>query len=304
MTKVTPNGNASQHSFQIKYDGVALKDGRMQVRDLAPALMSLVSLLEKGNGVSGTEQSNVEVLIKSDFEKGCFIVTFDLIVASAIQMFNNVSLQDAKNVIEMIFGKAGLFDIVKKAKGKPVEVVSQTKESVTLKVEGMDSFEATVKVVKLYENKEVRQAASALLKPLESDGMDYFEVKSEGKKLTQVKTKELGYFAPLPEPDVKESAITSEYEAFLVVISQSFDDGKWRFQDGDAKYFAEITDADWAFKIAHREIAILKGDALRAIVRRTQTLNPKTQDQTTTYQIVKVLERIEPPKQRSLLSPQ
>jgi len=57
------NMSATAH-FSIKYDGPALASHQMDVRELAPALMALASLLEEANREIYPEGSEVRVQVK------------------------------------------------------------------------------------------------------------------------------------------------------------------------------------------------------------------------------------------------
>lgn len=68
----------SRTNFYVYYDGPALAEGLMDVRDLAPALLALGSAFEECNRVVNGERATLAVNIRSGFEKGSFGVHVDV----------------------------------------------------------------------------------------------------------------------------------------------------------------------------------------------------------------------------------
>ena len=64
--------------FQVTYGGAVLAKHAMDVRDLAPALLSLGALIREANNEINGGRSKVNLLVHSDFKHGCFNINFEL----------------------------------------------------------------------------------------------------------------------------------------------------------------------------------------------------------------------------------
>ncbi|MBC2728608.1 hypothetical protein [Desulfosporosinus sp.] len=69
----------STYELTIAYDGSALQDGTMDVRELAPALLAFGNLLEEANKELNGSNSKMQFLVKTDFKAGSFHVDFEII---------------------------------------------------------------------------------------------------------------------------------------------------------------------------------------------------------------------------------
>lgn len=68
----------SRATFTIAYDGPALRDHAMDVRDLAPAMMGLGQLFDAANTALNGDGTRVRVQVKAT-EPGCFQINFEVI---------------------------------------------------------------------------------------------------------------------------------------------------------------------------------------------------------------------------------
>ena len=95
----------SKASFQVYFHGPAVEFGRMDVRDLAPALLAIGSLLEETNRVLNGQRAHISVKVKKDFEEGSFGISFDVVQDLANQllaMFSSDSVDGALNLLEIL----------------------------------------------------------------------------------------------------------------------------------------------------------------------------------------------------------
>jgi hypothetical protein len=69
----------SEAVFKLSYDGDALRDGEMDVADLAPALLGIGQMLQAAGHVIDGDTAEVRVRVKST-KDACFEVWLSLIV--------------------------------------------------------------------------------------------------------------------------------------------------------------------------------------------------------------------------------
>jgi hypothetical protein len=95
----------SAASSTIAYDGPAVRDGVMDVRDLAPALLDLGALCERANTLLNGDRTTLSVRVRSDFKAGSFHINLELIQAFVDQIKGFIfggTVASAKHIAELI----------------------------------------------------------------------------------------------------------------------------------------------------------------------------------------------------------
>lgn len=105
----------SQESIEAVYDGEAVRSGVMDVKDLAPALLAFSGLLQEANRVLNGERAKVAVKIRSEFRRGSFEVSLQ-VIQSIVEQAKSVLLGDdlktARSLLELLFGTYGVFPTI------------------------------------------------------------------------------------------------------------------------------------------------------------------------------------------------
>lgn len=297
--------------FRIVYDGPALDTHEMDVRDLAPALLSLSDVLEEaGRSVYGKER-RMSVKVNASFKAGSFGV--DLIAQSTsltnqiIDAFSGNNASAACNIISLIgFGYLtskqtckGLVQLIKWLGPKKINRIEpmfdgRTKIFIDDESEIFDS-----QVIDLYKNKKIRRALeNVITKPLERDGIDSFAVTIDnGKSFVEVSKSESSFF----KADRAEETIISESitERAIQPLDISFREGhKWQFSDGASPFQASVSDEKFLKAIDEQSVTFAKGDLLLVDLKITQYLAEKGIK--TSYEIVTVKKIINPQRQIDL----
>jgi len=270
--------------FTLKYDGPALENHEMDVKDLAPALLSLGELLEEANRVFNGDKIKLAVKIKAT-QEGSVDVLLSVaqdILGQAVSLFSGTSISSIVNAygILQIIGIAnskdgGLFGLIKWTKGRNIKSIIRL-ESGDLKLELDKNGEVQVyneNSVKLFGLYEVRRKTEALIKtPLLKEGVDKVGFYISDTEKQEIKKDEAEYFSA---PEIQEEIIDDrEIEINLQIVNISFqEDGKWKFNDGNTTFFAEITDKDFLGKVQQNQAFFAKDDILTVILKRKQLLS-------------------------------
>jgi hypothetical protein len=311
----------SRAQFTLAYDGPSLRNGTMDVNELAPALLATADMVRQANHQLNGDAYTISIKVRSDFKKGSFevgLIVDQNLLEHAKSLLFPTSLVGAGSLVTFLFGtdvgKKGLagvagsvLDLWKKLKGeKPKTTIEDANKGVTIIITG-DNNEITVDsaVAKLYNENTIRSSVARTLKPLTSEGVDSLEIKRGKKTVNAVTRMDLPPMLDLagdstamallsgPEEPSPRSGIR---ETWLRVTRANFEKGKWGFSDGTANFSADIEDEDFKRKLDAGEVGFFKGDILFVVLATTQAVS-RGDAFRTTYTIQKVIEHRHAPRQ-------
>lgn len=291
--------DAMSEKFHVVYDGKALEEHLMDVRDLAPAMMAISDLLTHANKEINGDKLEIQLNVKANFKTGCFGIEFvehlswvnqikDLLVGP-----NATALANASGILGLVgfFGGAtvGVIQIYKKLKGKPPVKIEEAFDSAKVFYSETEYLEVDKRALRLYRSKVIASDIEKMLEPLSKDGIDSFyvvkEMLDENVELF-IDKKEVEYFKFQDIDDHLSESIT---ETFLQIESISFKEkNKWRFNNGGSTINASISDEAFLQKIDSGLLRFGKGDLLKVKLKTIQFLaHTKLK---TEFEVVEVIE--------------
>ncbi|MQV12174.1 hypothetical protein GHL01_00245 [Sinorhizobium meliloti] len=293
----------SKARLTIAYDGDAVRDGSMDVRDLAPALLAMGQLFDAANRtLNGPDAPKITVNVVAT-APGSFEIGIDIIQSlyeQAKLFLNGETVTAAINLKELIFaGSAGLIYLLHVLRGRrPDRVEKLSDDTVRITINGQ-STDVPMKLLRLYQDLAVRKALEGVIyEPLKKEGINEFKVLEAKRVVGVVDKSEAAYFVA-PEPDGKVLLDDTRKAAFSIVSLAFKEDNKWRLHDGNSQISAIIEDKDFLYKVDHQQISFTKGDVLVCQVRVTQTQT--SGGLKTEYAVIKVEEHVRSPQQMDLL---
>jgi hypothetical protein len=296
---------------RIAYDGPVLRDGTMDVRELAPALLSVGELLQGANRVLNGDRASLAVKVRSDFKSGSFDVDLVLLVNMAQHFALAVwpTIYSAKQLAEWVGFTTGtqlsVFGLLKLLRGRKAQKTTRLGNGdieLTLKVEG-DNNSVSVHVVPspVYEiasDPSCRQAVEGVVKPLHAEGIDVFETKQGDKTIERVSKDDLPAFS-VPAQPTEDLGPPQKQTLVLAVIKPSFvEDLTWTFSDGATRFDATVKDRTFLSRVSAGE-DFRVGDYLRVRLETHQSMTAGTLR--TKREVVEVVEAMKAPRQMNML---
>lgn len=294
--------------FRIVYDGPALENHEMDIRDLAPALIALSDVFEEAAKTLYGKKATVTVKVNASFKAGSFGI--DLLASSpswikqTIEFFSGDPVSATLNIITLLGlskvagtqATKGLLDLIKWIGPRKVKSIHKLpNRNVKIFIDDEEQvFEEDV--VELYKNYKLRESLQEVIaRPLEREGIDSFAATlDEGKTFVTVSKHEAEFF--YIERPVDSILSENTTEKALQVINVSFSEGnKWRFSDGSASFLAEITDKHFLQDVNSMKLNFSKGDMLLADLKVTQYMSGDAIK--TSYEVTKVKKQINPQRQ-------
>lgn len=296
----------SKATIRVAYDGPALHDGSMDVRDLAPALLAVGRLCEEANRVLNDDRAKIAVKVRAEFTKGSFEILLDLTqnyyqTARSFLIGDDVTAAaNLAGFLGLISGTGmGLLKIIRLLSGKRIKKAVTLQDGATELIfdDGEEPLIVDARVLALFRDLAVRRAAADVVKPLEREGIDTFEARQDGVVSQRITKADLPAFVP-PEEQAEPILQDRRRIAYSIVSLAFKDDNKWRLYDGQNTISATITDAEFLQRVNESSIAFSKGDVLICEVNVVQTR--KSDTLRTDYEIVRVIEHRSAAKQLPL----
>jgi hypothetical protein len=280
----------AETTFGVKYKGQALADGRMPVRDLAPALLALGELFREASKELYPELPTPSLDVKAN-EKGSFDI--QMVLAADGRWEQVVNMLSAKgptaltNLLGLVIdgtilgtGLIKMIQVIGKRKIKREEAADNP-EQMRIILDDETVIEAPTGTVRLYRNPKIRRAARDSIAPLKRPEMEQVEFRPTGADAAPVtvQAEDVGAFDLAAEPEGEETVSEQEIDVTLDVFSPEFEPGserKWRFGGLGESFMAKNEDPEFAEKVAKHEEVFGAGDQLEATVEIVQKRDPET----------------------------
>lgn len=284
----------AQTAFGATYDGPALEDGHMAVRDLAPALLALGDLFADASVLVYPERKPAALHIQATRE-GSFIIDLFLEAERAWDQIQDIFGSDGASAIvnlkELVLGSGvGLLWLIKRLRNHRITGQERALDPghVRLSLDDGTTLEIPAEVFRLYDSVEVRRKARLVVEPLTREGVDRLEFRSETSGSLVIEKDDVSAYE-LPEES--EPLHDQDLQMVLAIASVAFTEGnKWRFDDGERRFYAAIEDESFLSRVVRGE-AFRNGDMLRCRLRIVQRRS-FSEGLQTEYRVLEVLEHI------------
>lgn len=238
----------ARSGLRVKYDGPALDDGRMDVRDLAPALLGLADAFQEANRLLHPNASEVSLEIRAT-EAGSFDVVLDLATIGT-QMFVSDPLTALVNLKAAVFDPAaGLLGLLR-ARRAGGDETRNPDGSVTIESRGT-TLTFGPAVAGMSRNIEIQRGLTFTAAPLGEDGVEQLRVSiTDSPNDSQpivITPDDRSLFDPsarsVEDLEQTEPLSNETFRTALQVKSVAWDVGNaWRFSDGENTFWARIAD--------------------------------------------------------------
>ncbi len=283
----------SKTKFSIAYDGPALEDGSMDVRELAPALFAVGQLFEAVSQEINGDTAEVKVSVHATRE-GCFEVLLNLDLGFIRETLGLLGdLITAKDLVKYIIGggaatgSIGLVGVVRWLKGRnPTNIESLENKKTRIEIDG-EYIVIETSYFALSQNPNIRQAIEKLIaQPLKTEGIESVEISDDDRK-ERVEKGEYKYFEyrDLNGEILHDNTLDKTFS----IIALSFNpNNKWRLSDGVTTYSATINDQEFLEEVAKDQKSFAKNDILVCKFRMRQFIEGSKLK--SAYSVEKVIE--------------
>jgi hypothetical protein len=289
--------------FTLTYDGPALRDHEMNVRDLAPAMLGVGEVFDALNTLYNGKAAEIAVNVRAH-SPGCFTVVFDVVqvLRDATEFLSGTGITAALNLKEILFGVVGggvsLVWLIRNLRGRVPDRIEKLSPGMLRLFVGDETYDVPIELLQAYQELSVRRALERFVsRPLLRNGIDEVRVESGGELVAHIDKGEAQLFrAPEPSGDV---VVDDVRKAAYTIRDLSFEaDGTWRLNDGTNPIKVKMEDPNFLAQVESDELRFAKHDVLLCLVHFVQRRTGK--GLTTEYTVKEVLEHIPAPRQLRL----
>lgn len=263
--------------FSVVYDGAALRDGAMDVKDLAPAMLAVGDLCVRANYLLNGERAKVAVKAKAQFESGSFEVILELwqSIPEALQtVLLDKAIQHGQDILALLgFAMSAespqqsvknLIELLKWAHGKLPKLVQDNGDgTVVVENEKGDTAIVNQPTYNAARDQHITNNFFQIIQPLERDGVESFETRENEIVVASVSKEESQMIKPSFVEVETPPLLTTTTRRALEIVKPSFDDSLvWNLQgDPSERFSAKMADPDFQVRVDARE-PFAKGDIL------------------------------------------
>lgn len=267
-----------QETFSIQFDGPAFERHEISASALAQSLLALDGLVRRSAEAAYGKDADVDVKVRGGFRPGSFVV--DLLVE------HSSSIGAVAGAVTVL---TGVITLDKWAFGRKVTPVQTAEDGVRVENEAGQVAVFNQCVITVYNNARTREQLSRLTQTLDMDGAESIRLYGEdGEHAEAVTRQERHYFR-------REDGLVltdNEAESVLDVVGARLDgspDG-WTFSEGEngMEFSATVEDEDFLSAVRDRNILLVNGTSLRAIVRTVQRKKVRTRTERTIVEVKEV----------------
>jgi hypothetical protein len=267
-------------SFVVSFNGPGVEDGRIDVRDLAPALLSLGRLIDAANIAVYGEKQPIKIEAKA-ISTGSFEVILQAISSgwdTLTALMDSSSAQHAKLLLDWLgilgLPSGGVVGLYRWLQGKkPSRITKAEAGQFLLEIDGK-TLVVPLEVMRLYQDIAVNKAFSELLTTVEGDAITTIEFRPEGVPKSSpslILSKQDRQSISLEEPP-PTVVVDDTRRVALSIRSLAFQEAnKWRLFDGQNTITATIEDRDFIDRVDANLVRFAKGDILICEVRTIQS---------------------------------
>jgi hypothetical protein len=291
----------AETAFGVVYKGPALEEGRMAVRDLAPALLALGDLFADVSVVLYPDRKPVALNIQASKE-GSFVLHLILEAEKTWDQVMDLLTSEGStalvNLQGLVIGAGGLFALIKHLKGRAAKSQERDPASGRIRITAEDGsiIEVDAEVLDLYQKLTIRKKTQQVVAPLNREGVESIAFQEERETTVTIEASEAPAFET-PEPSEVSLGEDQVVPMVVSILSLTFVEGnKWRLSDGERTFNAAIEDQAFIDRVDGGIEAFRKGDMLRSQMRISQSQREGRLH--TEYTVLEVIQHI--PRQTQL----
>ena len=313
----------SEAQFSLEYDGDAVKQGLMDVRELGPALIAVGELLETTNAQLNRGDTELKVLAHADFRAASFDVNLTVlqnVLSHAKTLLTGQEIKDAEEVLEVagLAGKKaylGYLALKRLLRGRKIDAQSKPDQEGKITIQISGNMALTKKeVLDLLTSDKANRAAEQIMHPLKTSGIDVVRFRDDKKEIVDtIAHEDLPAFEVdnrpfLTSPDLNIQTLVAQANrnsrtTSLRLLQPSFQRAnKWYVAEGDNKFYVSIEDQAFLDRVERDEIAFTAHGRLAVVLMQELTLG-KTKD-TISYTVPHVIAYVKGAEQTPLFTPE
>lgn len=275
------SGVVVSENFAVTYDGPALAEHRMDVQELAPALLALGEMFVTAHRIIDEGYNPPPALqVRANPREGSFAVDLLLSMGNeAVDLLSSpgvVASATATGLVANVVGALRWMRASFHRSDDELEEVTEV-EPGTIEVSWADgeTIRAPLGAMALIESMDFRRSARTAFEPVTRTGIDSIEIAPESRpgepEGDAIKVTRNEWAALDKIPGDERLVAETDRTAALRPIKPDFRPGyKWRMTDGGPPFWATIHDLQFLQRVASNEEFFSAGDLLYCQLRERQ----------------------------------